>query len=45
MKRPTAEELRKMLHAWLKEVDAAMPAPNPNFDKARELEGLKWIKQ
>jgi len=25
-----AGKLRRMLHEWRKEVDAAMPTPNPN---------------
>lgn len=40
-----AEEMRKMLHAWLEEVSAAMPTPNPNYDEARQLEGLRWVKK
>jgi len=27
-----ARELTAMLHAWRKEVNAAMPTPNPNYD-------------
>jgi arylsulfatase A len=37
-------ELRSILHAWLKETKAAIPTPNPAFDKNREMEGLRWIR-
>jgi arylsulfatase A-like enzyme len=39
-----AAELRALLHAWLKETKAAMPAPNPAYDKSREMEGLVWTR-
>ena len=29
--RRLADELRRMLHAWRKDVDAQMPTPNPNY--------------
>ncbi len=32
-----AKELRNMLHAWRKSVDAVMPPPNPDYDPK-----LKW---
>ncbi|MGB2823217.1 MAG: sulfatase/phosphatase domain-containing protein, partial [Phycisphaerae bacterium] len=30
-----ADELRRMLHAWRKEVGAVMPKPNPNYGKPK----------
>jgi arylsulfatase A-like enzyme len=33
-----ANELQKMLQGWLREVDAAMPTPNPNYDAKRAKE-------
>ena len=33
-----AAELRRRLEAWLRETKAQLPAPNPNYDAARELE-------
>ena len=37
-----AAQLRGMLAAWRKEVNAVMPAPNPNFDSARAAQGDGW---
>jgi arylsulfatase A len=39
-----AAGLRKLLQAWLKETNAAMPTPNPSYDKDREMEGLRWVR-
>lgn len=33
-----AAELRRRLEAWLRETQAQLPAPNPNYDPARERE-------
>jgi arylsulfatase A-like enzyme len=37
------KELAGMLDRWLKEIDAAMPTPNPKYDAAREQQGLRWV--
>ena len=34
-----ATELRRMLDAWLKEMNARMPTPNPNFDPSNPYRG------
>lgn len=39
-----AAELKAKLAAWRKSVDAAMPAPNPAYDPAREMQGLRWVR-
>ncbi|QOY92201.1 sulfatase [Paludibaculum fermentans] len=36
------QELTRLLDAWLKEVDAKFPTPNPNYDPVREAEGYWW---
>jgi arylsulfatase A-like enzyme len=33
-----AAQLRRRLQAWLRETDAQLPVPNPNYDPARERE-------
>ncbi len=40
----TAERLHRMLREWRTSVDAAMPAPNPGFDAAREDQGLTGVE-
>ncbi|HAX41231.1 MAG TPA: hypothetical protein DCY80_01580, partial [Solibacterales bacterium] len=35
-------ELEAQLDAWLKSVNARMPAPNPDYDAARESDGYWW---
>jgi arylsulfatase A-like enzyme len=35
-------ELAGVLDAWLKQVKAEMPAPNPKYDASRESEGYWW---
>ncbi len=39
-----AARLRAMLRAWRRSVDAQMPSPNPNYNRAREMEGLRWVE-
>ncbi len=39
-----AAQLRQLLHAWRREVGARMPTPNPDYDPARQREGLAWVK-
>jgi arylsulfatase A-like enzyme len=34
-----AAELRRMLDAWLKKMNARMPTPNPNFDPSKPYRG------
>ena len=38
-----AATMRSKLHAWRKSVDAAMPSPNPKYDRTREQQGLRWV--
>ncbi len=36
-----ARDMKARLDAWLKEMNAEMPKPNPDFDKANETQGLE----
>jgi arylsulfatase A len=38
-----ARRMRDMLHAWRKDVNAQMPTPNPDYDPARQRQGLRWV--
>jgi arylsulfatase A len=40
-----AQRMRRMLHAWRKEVNARMPVPNPDNDPARQRQGLRWVPE
>ena len=37
-------ELAALLDNWLKEINAAMPTPNPKYDPKRQTEGLRWVR-
>lgn len=39
-----AAQLTRVLDDWIKETNAKMPTPNPNYDPARESEGYWWKK-
>jgi uncharacterized sulfatase len=45
MEKAQAEELRVALAAWRQKVGARLPAPNPNYDPARETELGKGKKE
>jgi len=38
------KELRDMLHAWRKKVNANMPEPNPNYDPSLDDQWQKWVR-
>ncbi|HVY73706.1 MAG TPA: sulfatase [Puia sp.] len=38
------KELRDMLHAWRKQVNANMPTPNPDYDPSLHDQWQNWVK-